>query len=95
LLLAQPSIFIDRYLCGDEKTLGVSLRYVRQINQTASFHIGGTFSDGSKLHGTHIQLMPLKLVQKSERKRKNCRLGYYTNSKFSGPLFEIGNVIKH
>ena len=29
-------------------TFGLSLRYVRQINQTASFHIGGTFSDGSK-----------------------------------------------
>lgn len=35
-------------LRDDENTFGLSLRYVRQINQTASFHIGGTFSNGSK-----------------------------------------------
>jgi len=48
VLLAEPSIVIDHDLCGDEKTFGVSLRYVRQIKQTASIHIGGTFFDGSK-----------------------------------------------
>ena len=35
-------------LRDDENTVGVSVRYVRQINKNISFHVDGTFSEGSK-----------------------------------------------
>lgn len=35
-------------LYGDENTFGVSLRYIRQINENISFHLDGTISKGSR-----------------------------------------------